>query len=246
MNGRHWLWPCTKGKTNVNNVSLATALRPVEHGRLDERTEEVLPLAGGAGRVLDVAIALVALLVAFPFMAVIGLMVYASDRGPVVYAHRRIGRGGREFHCLKFRSMVTDSEERLARLLATDPMAAREWEISHKLRYDPRITRFGRFLRKSSFDELPQIWNVLKGEMSIVGPRPIVRDEIVRYGRYFDHYCAHRPGITGLWQISGRSNTNYRRRVALDVAYSRSKNVLLDMRIIAMTVPAILLTRGAC
>lgn len=245
MNGPQWPRPCTKGKTNVNNASLATAFRPIEDQRLSGM-DEVLGAPDPAGRVVDVAIALVALVVAFPLMIIVALLVYSSDRGPVVYAHRRIGRGGREFHCLKFRSMVTDSEERLARLLATDPMAAREWEISHKLRYDPRITRIGRFLRKSSFDELPQIWNVLRGEMSIVGPRPIVREEISRYGRYFEHYCLHRPGITGLWQISGRSKTSYRRRVALDVAYSRSKNVLLDLRIIAMTVPAIVLTRGAC
>lgn len=138
-----------------------------------------------------------------------------------------------------------DSQERLARHLAQDPAARREWEKDHKLRDDPRITALGRFLRKSSIDEIPQLLNVLAGEMSIVGPRPIVLDEIYRYGSRFASYCKVRPGITGLWQVSGRNNVNYRRRVAMDVAYVRNRSVLLDLKIIAATIPAVLQSRGS-
>ena len=200
----------------------------------------------GAPRIFDLLVASVGLMVLLPLMAFVSVLVFLSDPGaPIVFAHRRIGRDGREFHCLKFRTMVVDSQERLERLLASDPAARAEWHANHKLMNDPRVTAIGRFLRKSSFDELPQIINVLRGDMAVVGPRPIIQDEVRRYGRYFSHYCAQRPGITGLWQISGRSNTDYRRRVAIDVAYCRSKCLLLDLRILIMTVPAVLLARGS-
>jgi len=220
----------------------------MSHARRSETDVGAPGLNPGAetiGRALDVIIAVVALFFLLPIMIAVAVAVLLTDGGPVVFAHRRIGRDGKEFNCYKFRSMVKDSEERLARLLSSDREAFMEWQANHKLRNDPRITRIGAFLRKSSFDELPQIFNVLVGEMSLVGPRPIVRSEVHHYGRYFAHYCAIRPGITGLWQISGRSNTDYRRRVALDVAYCRSKCLGLDMRILVMTVPAILLSRGA-
>ena len=196
-------------------------------------------------RALDITIALVALAFFLPLMLVIVALVYVTDPGPIFFAHRRIGKGGRHFHCLKFRSMAVNAEALLADLLASDPDARAEWARDHKLKDDPRITSIGGFLRKSSLDELPQIFNVLRGEMSLVGPRPIVDAEALRYGRYFAHYCSVRPGITGLWQVSGRNNVSYRRRVAFDVAYSRSRSALFDVKILAMTVPSVMLARGS-
>jgi exopolysaccharide production protein ExoY len=180
-----------------------------------------------------------------PLMLVIALLIWMEDGDWPLFGHRRIGRGGVDFDCLKFRSMVPDAEARLERLLATDPAALREWQTDHKLRQDPRITRLGGFLRRSSLDELPQLINVLRGEMSMVGPRPIVHGEIGRYGYGFRHYCAVRPGITGLWQVSGRNNLAYRRRVALDRLYVRRRSLNRDIAIIAMTLPAVLTRNGS-
>ena len=190
---------------------------------------------------------LASLLLAFfaPLMFAVAVAVFLQDGGPVIFAHRRLGRDGRFFACLKFRSMATDAQARLNHLLAADPEARAEWERDHKLRNDPRITRLGDFLRRSSLDELPQLFNVLRGEMSLVGPRPIVEGEACRYGRRIADYCSVRPGITGLWQVSGRNNTSYRRRVAIDVVYSRRKSLILDARILLMTIPAVLLRRGS-
>lgn len=198
-----------------------------------------------AKRAMDVAIAGMALLVALPFFLAVGAMVRA-DGGPVFFAHPRVGRGGRIFGCLKFRSMVVDSQARLEALLAADPAARAEWEATRKLKNDPRITRIGRFLRATSLDELPQLINVLKGEMSIVGPRPVQQAELDRYyGAAAAHYLSVRPGITGLWQVSGRSETSYAQRVALDVAYVSQPSLLADMRILLKTPMAVISRRGA-
>lgn len=196
-------------------------------------------------RTLDVALSVAALIVLLPVLAAIAILVFLVDPGPVLFAHRRLGRGGTAFPCLKFRTMVMDAEARLARILAEDPVARAEWALDHKLRRDPRITPVGRFLRASSLDELPQLINVLRGEMSLVGPRPIVEGEVVRYGRYYKQYCRVRPGITGLWQVSGRNDVSYRRRVALDVAYARACSLRLNTRIMLMTIPSVLLARGS-
>ncbi|WP_240653328.1 sugar transferase [Sphingomonas crocodyli] len=198
-----------------------------------------------AMRAIDIMLATVALLFLLPLMLIVAVAVFVSDPGPIFFVQNRIGRHGKIFRCLKFRTMATNAEERLAELLANDPSAREEWMRDHKLRNDPRIVGIGSFLRKSSFDELPQLINVLRGEMSLVGPRPIVHAEAARYGRYFEHYCSVRPGITGLWQISGRNDTTYRRRVAFDVAYSRSQSTFLDLRIIVMTVPSVLMAKGS-
>jgi exopolysaccharide production protein ExoY len=141
--------------------------------------------------------------------------------------------------------MVVDADARLAALLEHDHAARFEWQRDHKLRNDPRITRFGAFLRRSSVDELPQLFNVVMGDMNLVGPRPIVFAEVARYGRYFDTYCQIRPGITGLWQISGRNDLSYRRRVALDVTYARAKSIKLDCFILIATVPKVFLAHGS-
>jgi exopolysaccharide production protein ExoY len=203
------------------------------------------PVDQVATRLFDVAVSLALLVFLAPLMILVAILVVATNPGPVIFGHKRLGRDGRTFHCLKFRSMVTDSQERLAVLLANDARARQEWERDHKLKNDPRITSIGVFLRKSSLDELPQLFNVLRGDMSLVGPRPIVNDEVPRYGRYFSHYVQVRPGITGLWQVSGRNNTTYRRRVAMDVAYSRSRSLTLNIKILMMTVPSVLRAKGS-
>jgi exopolysaccharide production protein ExoY len=196
-------------------------------------------------RALDVTVALSILIFALPLLIVIAVLVRMQDGGRAVFAHERIGRNGRMFKCLKFRSMVLDADRRLAELLASDPYARAEWERDHKLKNDPRITRVGAFLRRSSLDELPQLFNVLRGDMSIVGPRPIVTAEISRYGRRFQHYCAVKPGITGLWQVSGRNDVAYRRRVAMDTIYARHKSLLWDIKLLLLTVPAVLFASGS-
>jgi exopolysaccharide production protein ExoY len=198
-----------------------------------------------ATEAMNVSIALVAILFLAPLFIALAALIFVQDGGPPVFAHRRIGRGGRHFRCLKFRSMRVDAEERLAELLDRDPEARAEWERDHKLRNDPRVTALGAFLRKSSLDELPQLFNVLRGEMSLVGPRPIVDAEAAKYGRRFRHYCAVKPGITGLWQISGRNDVSYRTRVAMDCLYARRRNAFLDAKVLAATVPAVLIARGS-
>lgn len=190
-------------------------------------------------RAIDVVVCLVALAILLPFAVIVAVAIKLQDGGPILFGHMRIGRDGRLFRCWKFRSMVVNAEQKLAALLARDPAARAEWEADHKLRNDPRITWLGNFLRKSSIDELPQLINVLRGEMSLVGPRPVVQAEALRYGRYFREYCAVRPGITGLWQVMGRNDVSYRRRVALDVAFVRSQSVSLYLTILILTVPAV-------
>jgi len=196
-------------------------------------------------RALNFLVALGLLVFLAPVMLIIALAVKLGDGGPALFAHKRIGLGGRSFYCLKFRSMAVDSEARLQKLLAESAEARAEWARDQKLKSDPRITFVGELLRKSSLDELPQLINVLRGEMSLVGPRPIVTAEIERYGRYFRDYCSVRPGITGLWQVSGRNDVRYSRRVAMDTVYSRTRTLAMDARILVMTVPAVLLRRGS-
>jgi lipopolysaccharide/colanic/teichoic acid biosynthesis glycosyltransferase len=198
-----------------------------------------------AKRALDFIGAAIGLVLLAPFFLIVALMVRA-DGGPAFFAHQRVGRGGKLFGCLKFRSMVVDSQARLEALLANDPAARAEWEATRKLKNDPRITRIGRFLRSTSLDELPQLINVLRGEMSLVGPRPVQEAEIDRYyGASAAHYMAVRPGITGLWQVSGRSETSYESRVALDVAYVSRPSLLADLSILLRTPVAVVSRRGA-
>jgi len=196
-------------------------------------------------RVFDLLIAAVALIFLTPLFIVLIAAIWISDRGPAFFSHQRLGKGGRSFGCLKFRTMVPDAEIRLAALLQRDLAARLEWETSQKLTRDPRVTPLGRFLRASSLDELPQLINVLRGEMSLVGPRPIVAAERPFYGRRFEAYARVRPGISGLWQISGRSNTTYRRRVACDVLYVRRRGLVTDLKVLVLTIPAVLIARGA-
>ena len=180
-----------------------------------------------------------------PILIVIALWIYKDSPGPVIFKHRRIGKNGKEFNCYKFRSMCVDAKEKLEQLLKTDPEAKAEWEKDFKLKNDPRITKSGAFLRKTSLDELPQIFNVLKGEMSLVGPRPIVKDEMIRYGEYINDYLMVKPGITGMWQVSGRSDTNYKQRVQLDSWYVRNWSVWLDTMLLWRTMKIVVQCKGA-
>jgi exopolysaccharide production protein ExoY len=197
-----------------------------------------------AKRLLDVIGAVILGLVFSPLMLVIVLLMRKAD-GSVIYRHRRVGRGGQMFSCLKFRTMVPNADQVLRDLLEKDSELQAEWVRDHKLRHDPRVTRLGRFLRRTSLDELPQVLNVLRGEMSLVGPRPVIREELLRYGRNVGIYLAAKPGITGLWQVTGRNDTDYRRRVVLDTYYVRNQNLLLDLYILAKTTGVVLGGNGA-
>jgi len=213
------------------------------------RTDVVLAPAPARGaavakRVLDVVGAMVLGLVFAPLILTIICLMRKGD-GSVIYRHRRVGRGGQMFSCLKFRTMVPNADQVLRDLLERDPDLRAEWIRDHKLRNDPRVTRLGRFLRRTSLDELPQILNVLRGEMSLVGPRPVVREELLRYGRNVGTYLAAKPGITGLWQVTGRNDTDYRRRVVLDTYYVRNQNLLLDLYILVKTTGVVLGGSGA-
>lgn len=194
--------------------------------------------------VLDQIGAALLLFLFAPLFIVLASLV-RRDGGPAFYRHTRIGAGGKHFVCIKFRTMVTNADAVLRECLARDPAAAQEWRETQKLRSDPRITPIGRFLRQTSFDELPQLINVLRGEMSLVGPRPIVEAEIVRYGEHIGEYYSTRPGITGLWQVSGRSNVSYDQRVQLDRWYARNWTLWHDVAILVKTIPAVLRRDGA-
>lgn len=195
-------------------------------------------------RGFDIVVALIAIAFFLPLMVVIFALVKATSSGPGLFCQQRVGLDGQLFPCLKFRTMVTDAQQQLERLLAESEEARLEWEKDQKLKYDPRITAIGEFLRKTSLDELPQLFNVLVGQMSIVGPRPIVQGEIVRYGSRFAAYCTVRPGLTGLWQVSGRNDVSYAKRVRLDSFYAKRQSLALNVSICFQTVPAILSSRG--
>ena len=182
-----------------------------------------------------------------PVFLLLATLVRLSSPGPVFYVQRRVGRGYKRFGCIKFRTMREDADSVLARVLSADPELKAEFDRDFKLRQDPRITWIGRWLRRTSLDELPQFLNVLRGEMSVVGPRPIVDKELNRYGPYMDEVAAVRPGLTGLWQVSGRNNLSYKKRVKLDLAYSRGRSFSLDLAIILRTFGVLLLPmdRGA-
>ena len=194
-------------------------------------------------RLFDIVVALAMLIALAPLMLVLTAVI-ALGGGHPLFAHRRVGQGGRPFGCLKFRSMRLDAERMLPEILAADPVAAAEWERDHKLSNDPRVTRIGGFLRKSSLDELPQLLCVLRGEMSIVGPRPITEQELFRYGPARSAYLAMRPGLTGPWQVQGRNDISYDNRVALDVSYARKVSLLLDIKIVLLTALAMLRLTG--
>jgi exopolysaccharide biosynthesis polyprenyl glycosylphosphotransferase len=196
-------------------------------------------------RALDVGGASTAIIVAAPLMLLVALLIKWQSPGPALYQHERIGRHQRRFKVWKFRTMVCNADVMLKAYLAACPQRREEWNREHKLKDDPRITPIGRWLRTTSIDEIPQLWNVLRGEMSLVGPRPIVSAEICKYADKFGLYCNVLPGITGLWQISGRNDTTYAERVELDSYYARNWSLWLDLNILVKTVRVVLLRRGA-
>jgi Undecaprenyl-phosphate galactose phosphotransferase WbaP len=196
-------------------------------------------------RVLDLTLTILGGALVLPLLALIALWIKLDSPGPAFYSQQRIGQDGRTFRAWKFRTMDGNADEVLERCLARDPVLRAEWARDHKLKDDPRITAAGRFLRRTSIDELPQLWNVLMGEMSLVGPRPIVKAEIPKYGNKFDLYTTVKSGITGMWQISGRSNTSYEERVNLDTYYVRNWSVWLDLYILFRTIETVMFGKGA-
>lgn len=194
---------------------------------------------------LNQLVAALLLLMLAPLMLLIAAWICWIDGAPVLFSHFRVGQDGRLFRCLKFRTMCRDSEGALQRLLASDPVAGEQWARDQKLQHDPRITSIGHLLRLSSLDELPQLFNVLNGDMVLVGPRPVTPAELARYGAARWHYLSVRPGITGLWQVSGRNNLSYAERVALDRRYVEQKSAWLDLRILVRTLKVVLARDGA-
>lgn len=195
--------------------------------------------------IFDCLCSLVGIMVVMPIFVVLSVLIYLDSPGPVVFAHRRVGQKGEMFPCYKFRTMIKNSQEVLAEHLANHPEAQAEWNRDFKLKNDPRVTKIGLFLRKTSLDELPQFFNVIKGEMSLVGPRPIVQGEVERYGEYINDYYLVRPGITGMWQVSGRNDIDYPERVQLDSWYVRNWSMWLDIIILMKTIKVVMARKGA-
>lgn len=197
-------------------------------------------------RLFDLSCSILGLILISPLFLGLMLLVKVSSKGPVFFGHKRIGKNGKEFGTIKFRTMYSDSAERLKHILKTDPEARKEWEANYKLKNDPRITPIGKFLRKTSLDEIPQLINIIRGEMSLVGPRPVIQEEIDKYYKeYKDYYYSIKPGLTGLWQISGRSDTDYDFRVQTDVWYVQNWSMWLDITILMRTPATVLKAKGA-
>lgn len=215
------------------------------------KLDQVEPVQAGRSevdffkRMFDIVVAATALVALSPVILLFALLVRLQDGGASIFAQSRRGYKGEIFKCYKLRTMSLDANVRLEMLLRDDPALRSEWLATQKLQNDPRITKLGKFLRKSSIDELPQLWNVLLGEMSIVGPRPIVDGEIKKYGDDFRYFTSVRPGLTGLWQVEGRTDTTYEERVAMDVKYAQTRTFWNDIWIVLKTIPAVLLSRGA-
>jgi len=210
--------------------------RPILPSVIDETT---YPIGGRLKRTLDIVIALIAVILTIPVMLLITTLIIIISGGPVLFRHQRIGFKGRVFTCYKFRTMATGADEILEEHLAANPLAAVEWAQTRKLRNDPRMTNLGKLLRKSSLDELPQLLNILCGHMSCVGPRPIVREELSLYGSHARDYLNVRPGLTGLWQVSGRNAVGYQQRVILDGSYVQNWSITRDLIILFWTIFAV-------
>ncbi|SEK88030.1 exopolysaccharide production protein ExoY [Roseovarius azorensis] len=218
---------------------------PGDHERGDARLSTGGVLGGRSKRVLDVLIALIGLILLSPLFLLIACAIKLSSPGPVLFGHTRIGYAGQPFRCWKFRSMVVDGQHLLDRYLAEYPDEHHTWLTERKLKHDPRITRVGWILRTYSVDELPQLLNVLAGSMSLVGPRPVVRDELSLYSDAVQFYLSAHPGITGLWQVSGRSDVGYDTRIELDKSYVQNWSLLLDCAILLRTIPVVIAARGS-
>lgn len=238
--------------TSPNTLSFSQAATAEIHsGSVSTATRSTprraTPLGGIAKRLFDIAFSTFALLATLPFFIVVAVIVRLSSPGPVFFRHERIGFDGVPFQCTKFRTMHVDSAAQLAAHLATNAEARAEWAAFRKLKHDPRIIPFiGTLLRKTSLDELPQFFDVLMGSMSVVGPRPVTSDEVRMYGPARRIYKACRPGVTGLWQVSGRNDLSFEQRVDIDKRYVRSWSLSKDLVIIAKTIKVVILREGAC
>ena len=196
-------------------------------------------------RLIDLFLIFISLPIILPVMLILSILVKITSKGPVFYGHKRVGKNGKEIKCWKFRSMYNNSQEMLEKILATDPIRKAEWEKDRKFVDDPRVTNFGKFLRKTSLDELPQLFNILIGQMSFVGPRPVTKSEIEKYGESANFVLSVTPGLSGMWQISGRSDTGYEERINLDTYYIQNWSVWLDIWIIIKTVWVVIRGKGA-
>ncbi len=230
-------------------MTVATEFKDLEIRDIDEGlavpTDVPVGLNGPVKRVIDVVVATTLFIFILPMLAAIAILIRAQGAGPVVFKQTRCGKAGKAFTCYKFRTMQIDAPATLQELLERDPAAAAEWEKNQKLQNDPRVTKLGIFLRRSSLDELPQLVNIIAGDMSIIGPRPVTFKELPRYGSKLPYYAAARPGVTGLWQVNGRNKLAYEQRVAYDAAYAKDWSLIGDLKIILKTVPVVLFTDGA-
>lgn len=224
---------------------MKSATRSASSTFLSTGTSGAPPLGGFTKRGFDILAASMALVFLSPIFLLISLLVKMSDGGAVFYGHRRIGHNGRSFRCLKFRTMRVDGDRVLQQYLKANSEAYKEWRATRKLKDDPRVTVVGTVLRKLSLDELPQLFNILRGEMSIVGPRPVIEDELELYETAAAYYLQTRPGLTGLWQVSGRNDVSYAARIAFDTQYVRTWSLANDVIIVARTIPAVCLSRGS-
>ncbi|HLO86484.1 MAG TPA: sugar transferase [Nostocaceae cyanobacterium] len=197
-----------------------------------------------AKRLFDIIFSLSVLILFFPLYVIVGLLIAISSKGPIFYVQERVGKNYRRFNCIKFRTMVSNADEVLVQMMASSQELREEFESSFKLKKDPRVTKIGHFLRITSLDEFPQFWNVLKGDMSVVGPRPLVVEELPKYGAHIDQILTIRPGITGLWQVSGRNDIPYPRRVQIDLHYVKFKNFWLDLWIILKTIDVVIMPKN--
>ncbi|MBD2197796.1 MULTISPECIES: sugar transferase [Calothrix] len=197
-----------------------------------------------AKRLFDIVFSLFVLIVFFPVYLILALLIALSSEGPIFYVQERVGKNYKPFNCIKFRTMVSNADEMLMQMMETSPQMRQEFESSFKLKQDPRITKIGKFLRITSLDEFPQFWNVLKGDMSVVGPRPLVAEELPKYGCHIDRVLTTRPGITGLWQVSGRNDIPYPRRVQIDLHYVKFRTFWLDLWIILKTIDVVIIPKN--
>jgi Undecaprenyl-phosphate galactose phosphotransferase WbaP len=196
-----------------------------------------------AKRLFDILFSLLVLILFSPVYLILALVIALSSRGPIFYVQERVGKNYKPFNCIKFRTMVSNADEILIQMMETSPHLQQEFEANFKLKKDPRITKIGRFLRITSLDEFPQFWNVLKGDMSVVGPRPLVTEELPKYGCYIDQILTIRPGITGLWQVSGRNDIPYPRRVQIDLYYVKFRTFWLDLWIVLKTIGVVIIPK---
>jgi Undecaprenyl-phosphate galactose phosphotransferase WbaP len=229
----------------IKKAAKPLALTPKKPTIREAKGFPARPLSLLLKRLVDFLMALILLCFTLPLMLLITIAIRFESPGPALFRHTRIGKGGKQFVCFKFRTMVGNAQIILGSLLASNPLLRDEWEQDFKLKDDPRVTRIGKFLRKTSLDEIPQIFNVIKGDMSFVGPRPIVKSEIPRYGEIFEYYKAVPPGVTGLWQVNGRNDVDYEQRVKLDYWYITNWSIWLDFTILIRTLGVVMGRKGA-